>query len=137
MISCDIFKVFRDFSKNVNSSDVECTVPQKLSRALLTREASACVRQRGQYGVKQELPDKRHLRTGERERLGRGVKQKWTGERKRGEEGRASQSQTGERREGKLMVGETGQERCETRPPQKCKASAKVLKRSMLEPQMM
>ena len=34
-------------------------------------------------------------------------------------------------------MGETGQERCETRLPQKCKANAKVQRRSVQEPQMM
>ena len=34
-------------------------------------------------------------------------------------------------------MGETGQERCETRLPQRCKANAKVQRRSVQEPQMM
>ena len=68
------------------ASDVECTVHQRLARALLSREtAAACVRQHLQCRVKQELLHNQQQRTGERGRLGRSVKQRLTGERKGGE----------------------------------------------------
>ena len=74
-----------DFSVFKNSSDVECTVRQRLARALLPREPNAaCIRRHLQCRVKLELLHNQQQRTGERGRLGRGVKLKLTGERKGG-----------------------------------------------------
>ena len=120
------------FSNIETSSDVGCTVPRVPARSLLTRETYAsCVRKHLQCSVKQELLQHRLQQAGERGRLWREVKRKWTGEREGKDRSKVTQSQTGERRRGLLAVGETKQERCETWYPQKCNANAEGLNQAM------